>query len=141
VTFKVPSRDPSAALGMTERSSQLRKQGGLSFFFGQRARTLLAFFHDELIQRRINRQGIVPVKTSETKRIGGSTGRLNHSFDAQIAEAIDVEILANLLHRHLVSDQLFRIGEIDAVMTGEAMGRAAYPQMHFSCAGLTQIHD
>src|SRR5205823_984208 len=69
VTFKVPSRDPSAALGMTERSSQLRKQGGLSFFFGQRARTLLAFFHDELIQRRINRQWIGPVETSETKRI------------------------------------------------------------------------
>src|SRR5438067_11045849 len=57
--------------------SQLREQGRLAFFLRQRARPLLAFFHDELIQRRINRQRIVPVKTSETKRIGGPAGRLN----------------------------------------------------------------
>src|SRR4030095_15927130 len=83
--------------------SQLREQGRLAFFLRQRARALLAFFHDELTQRRINRQRIVPVKTSETKRIGGTAGSLNHSFDAQITKTIDVEILANLPHRHLVA--------------------------------------
>src|ERR1700704_2223158 len=131
-------RDSSTALGMTKKaievnrpSFQLRKQSWLTVaFFRQSARALFPLFHDEFIQRRIDGQWIVPVKTSETKRIGGPAGGLDHSFPVQITETIDIEVLADFFHRHLVSDQLFRIGEINSVMTGKTMRRTTHPQMH-----------
>ena len=44
---------------------------GWPFFLRQRARALLAFFHDEFVQLRIDGQGIIPGKTSETKKLAG----------------------------------------------------------------------
>src|SRR6266404_9377599 len=86
-------------------SFQLRKQSRLTVpFLRQSASALLPLFHDEFIQRRIDGQGILPVKTSETERIGGPAGGLDHSFDIEIAETIDIEVLADFVHRHLVSD-------------------------------------
>src|SRR4030095_6964982 len=90
---------------------------------------------------RIDGQGIISVKTSEAKRIGGPTGRLDHAFDVEIAKAIDIEILADFFHRHLVSDQLFRIGKIDPVVTGETMRRTTHPQVHLLRARFSQVDD
>src|SRR5947208_14421775 len=110
-------RDSSTTLGMTtlgmtknaievnRPSFQLREKRRLTVpFLRQSTSALLPLFHDEFIQRRIDGQGILPVKTSETKRIGGPPGGPDHSFDVEIAEAVDVEILTDLFHRHLVSD-------------------------------------
>src|SRR5206468_5263110 len=112
------------AIELNRPSFQLREQSRLTVpFLGESTRTLFPLFHDKFIQRRIDGQRIIPVKTSEAKRIGGPASRLDHSFDVEIAEAIDIEILADFFHRHLVSDQLFRIGKIDPVVTGETTRR------------------
>src|SRR5205823_2300608 len=124
-------RDSSTTLGMTKkaievnrRSFQLCKQSRLAIpFLRQSASALLPLFHDEFIQRRIDGEGIIPVKTSEAKRIGRPAGGLDHSFDVEIAETIDIEILADFFHRHLVSDKFLRIRKVDPVMTGETMRR------------------
>src|SRR5258707_12466878 len=123
-------------------SFQLREKRRLTVpFLRQSASTLFPLFHDEFIQRRIDGQGIIPVKTSEAKRIGGPPGGLDHSFDVEIAETIDIEILADFFHRHLVSDQLFRVREVDSVMTGKAVWRTNYPPGPFLRARFSQIHD
>src|SRR5438046_561624 len=142
-------RDSSTTLGMTKKaievtrpSFQLCKQSRLTVpFLGESTRTLFPLFHDKFIQRRIDGQGIIPVKTSEAKRIGGPTGGLDHSFNVEIAETIDIEILADFFHRHLVSDQLFRIGKIDPVMAGETMRRTTHSQMHLFRACFSQVDD
>src|SRR5207247_5806618 len=108
------------AIELNRPSFQLREQSRLTVpFFGESTRTLFPLFHDEFIQRRIDGQGIIPVKTGEAKRIGRPAGRLDHSFDVEIAEAIDIEILEDFFHRHLVSDRLVRIGYIVPIMTDE----------------------
>src|SRR5439155_7268081 len=123
-------------------SFQLREKRRLTVpFLRQSASALLPLFHDEFIQRRIDGQGIIPVKTSEAKRIGGPPGGLDHSFDVEIAETIDIEVLADFFHRHLVSDQLFRIGKIDPVMAGETMRRTTHSQMHLFRACFSQVDD
>src|SRR5438477_8061455 len=142
-------RDSSTTLGMTKNaievnrpSFQLREKRRLTVpFLRQSASALLPLFHDEFIQRRIDGQGIIPVKTSEAKRIGGPPGGLDHSFNVEIAETIDIEVLADFFHRHLVSDQFFRIGKIDPVMTGKAMRRTTHPQVHLFRARFPQVDD
>src|SRR6266705_4745931 len=130
------------AIEVNRPSFQFRKQSRLTVpFFSKSTRTLFPLFHDEFIQRRIDGQWIIPVKTSEAKRIGGPAGRLDHSFDVEVAETIDIEILADFFHRHLVSDQLFRIGKIDSVMTCETMGGPTHPQMHLFRACFSQVDD
>src|SRR6266496_5032295 len=119
------------AIEVNRPSFQLRKQRRLTVpFFSKSTRTLFPLFHDKFIQRRIDGQRIIPVKTSEAKRIGGPPGGFDHSFNVEIAETIDIEVLADFFHRHLVSDQLFRIGKIDSVMTSETMRRTTQPQVH-----------
>src|SRR5438105_11226420 len=128
------------AIEVNRPSFQLRKQRRLTVpFLRQSASALLPLFHDEFIQRRIDGQGIIPVKTSEAKRIGGPPSGLEHSFDVEIAETIDIEVLADFFHRHLISDQFFWIGKIDSVMTGEAMRRTSHPQVHLFRARFPQV--
>src|SRR4029078_8551892 len=93
----------------------------------------------EFSQRVSDGQVIIPIKTSEAKRIGGPPGGLDHSFDVEIAETIDIEVLADFFHRHLVSDQFFRIGKIYSVMTGEAMRRTTHPHVHLFRARFPQV--
>ena len=57
------------AIEVNRPSFQLRKQGRLGFFFGQGPCTVLALFHNELVERGIDWQGIIPVKTSEAEGV------------------------------------------------------------------------
>src|SRR5207302_10249423 len=98
----------------------------MRFLIGERFRPLLALLHDEFVERGINGQGIIAGETGETKFVYRSSGRAHHSFDVEITETIDAEIFLDFFHRHLVRDQLLRIGKIDPVMTGEPVWRTAY---------------
>src|SRR6266853_3098938 len=101
----------------------------------------LAFFHDEFVERGIDGQGIFPRKTGETEAIRRLPGGLDHSFDIEVAKTIDAEVSADFSHRHLIRDQFFRVGKIDAVMTSKPMRRAADTHMNFLRSGLAQGDD
>src|SRR5206468_12633822 len=60
--------------------------------------------------------------------------------DIKIPEAVDVQILADVFHGHLVGDQLVRVREIDAIVAGKAVRRTTDAHMHFGRAGLAQIN-
>ncbi len=120
---------------------QVRKQRRMCFLIGERFRSLFAFLHDEFVERRIDGQGIIAGKTGEAKAVQWLSSRSHHAFDIEITEAVDAEIIADFFHRHLIGDQLLRIWKINAVMTGESMGRTADPDVHFLRAGLAEIHN
>ena len=113
------------------QSFQIRKQRWMLFLGRQPSRPLFAFFHDILVERGIDGEGVIAGKTRETKLIHVAAGCAHHSFDVEIAKAVYVQILADLFHRHLIGDELFRVGEINPVMAGESMGWTAHPHMHF----------
>src|SRR5438132_3328434 len=121
-------------------SFQIREQRRMPFLLDQRFGAGFAFFHDELVKCGIDGQGIVTGKTGETEFIHRSACRAHHSFDVEIAEAVDAEIFADFFHRHLIRDQLLRIGKINSVMAGEPVRRTAHPHMHFLGAGLAQVY-
>src|SRR3954467_15593863 len=95
------------------RSFEISEQRWMRFFVGERRGPLFAAFHHKFVERRIDRQGVVAVEAGETELAHLPTGGTNHSLDVEIAEAIDAEVFADFLHRHLVGDQLLRIGKID----------------------------
>src|SRR5438045_4947167 len=107
----------------------------------ERLRSRLTLFHDELVERGIDGKGIIAGKTGETKLVYRSSGRAHHSFDVEITETIDAEIIPDFFHRHLVRDQLLRFWKIDAVREGEAVRRTAHPHVHFFRAGFSQVYD
>src|SRR5438034_2205295 len=121
-------------------SFEVGKQRGLRFLIGKRFGALLSAFHDELIQCRINGEGIVAVETSKTKTVQRSAGRANHSLHVEIAETVHTKIFADIFHRHLVRDQFFRVWEIDPIVTGKPVGRTTDAHVHFFCTGLAQVH-
>ena len=51
------------------RYFEIGEQRRLRFLVGKRFGALLAAFHDELVQRRINGQGIIAVETSQAKTV------------------------------------------------------------------------
>src|SRR5207249_2800818 len=116
---------------LDELSLQIRKQRRMCFLISERFGAALAFFHDEFVERGIDRQGIFPRKTGETEAIRWLPGGLDHSFDIEVAKTIDAEVSADFFHRHLIRDQFFRIGKINSVMTGEAVRGAAHAHVHF----------
>ena len=100
-----------------------------------------ALFHDELVERGIDGQGIIAGKAGEAEFVQRFSSRAHHAFDIQITETVDTEIFPDFFHRHLVCDQLLRIRKIDSVMAGETVRRTAHPHVHFLCAGLAQVYD
>src|SRR5215211_3825401 len=121
-------------------SFEVGKQRGLRFLIGKRFGALLAAFHDELVQCRINGEGIVAVKTGKAKTVQRSAGRADHSLHVEIAETVHTKIFADVFHRHLVRDQFFRVREIDPIVAGEPMRRTTHAHVHFFCTGLAQRH-
>src|SRR5438067_10325896 len=83
---------------------EVGKQRRLRFLVGQRFGALLAAFHDELVQSRIDRQGIIPIETGEAKTVQRFSRRANHSFHIKITETVHTKIFADVFHRHLVGD-------------------------------------
>jgi hypothetical protein len=63
---------------------EVGEQSRLRFLVGQRFGALLASFHDELIQGRIDGEGIIPVEASEAKTVQGFSRRANPAFDIDI---------------------------------------------------------
>src|SRR5205823_7546375 len=119
---------------------QIAEQRRMRFLIGQRLGPLFASFHDELIHSKIDGQGIIAVETSEAKAVQWSSRRAHHTFYVEVTQTINTEIFADVIHRHLIGDQLFRVWKIDAVMTGEPMWRTAHAHVHFFGAGLAQVH-
>src|SRR4051794_8208826 len=108
---------------------------------GQRLGASFAFFHDVLVELRIDGQGIVTSEAGETELVHRFAGCAHHSIDIQVTKAVDPKVSADLFHWHLVRDQLFRVGKIDSVVAGEAMRRGAYPHMDFLCSCFAQGYD
>src|SRR4030095_6809960 len=50
-------------------SFEVGEQRGLRFLVGQRFGALLASFHDELVECRVDREGIVAVEASKAKTV------------------------------------------------------------------------
>src|SRR2546423_3634125 len=98
----------------------------MRFFGGESFRAAFALFHDVFVELRIDRQGIVPGETRQTKLVRWFAGGSNHPINVKVSEAVDPEILADFGERHLIRDQLFRIGKIDSVMAGETMRWTTY---------------
>src|SRR5262249_28874655 len=135
-------RDSSTSLGMTEELLlQIREQRRMSFLLYECFGAGFALLHDELVECGIHRQRIIASETGETKLAYRFSGCPHHSFDVEVAETVHTEIFADFLHRHLVRDQLLRIGKIDAVMAGEPMRRTAHSHVHFLRAGFAQIYN
>src|SRR5437867_2393419 len=107
----------------------------------ERFGTGFTLFHDEFVESRIDRQGIMAVKTGETKFIHRSAGGAHHALDIEITEAVDAEIFPDLFHRHLIGDEFLRIGKINPVMAGEAMWRATHAHVNLLRSCLAQIDD
>src|SRR4026207_2104663 len=107
---------------------------------GERFGALLAFLHDELVQRRIDGQGIISIETGQAKAIHRLSGRSYHAFHIEVTEAVDTEVFADVFHRHLVRNQLFRIGKVDSVVTSKPVWRTAPTHVHFFGASFAQVH-
>src|SRR4029077_13596111 len=103
-------------------SFEIGEQRGLCFLIGQRFGALLAAFHDELVQRRIDGQGIIAVETRQAKTIQRFSRRANHPFHIKVTETVHPEIFADVFHRHLVRDQFFRVGKTNALGAGKRGG-------------------
>src|SRR5438067_1550125 len=112
----------------------------MPFLFDQGFGAGFALFHDEFVERGIDRQRIVTGETGETEFVYRPSGRAHHSFDIEITETVDPKICTDFFHRHLVRDQLLRIGKIDAVVTSEPVRRTTHSHVHFLRAGLAQIY-
>src|SRR5215831_12420251 len=121
-------------------SFEVGEQRWLRFLVGQCFGALLAPFHDELVQRRINGQRIIAVETSKAKPVQRFSCRANHSFHIKVTETVHTKIFADFFHRHLVRDQFFRVREIDPVMAGKPVRRTTHAHVHFFCTGLAQVH-
>ena len=76
----------------------------MPFLLDQCFRPRLALFHDELVERGIDREGIIAGETGQTKFVHRSSGRADHSFDVEITKTVDAEIFPDFFHRHLVRD-------------------------------------
>src|SRR5262245_45788225 len=71
---------------LSYNSFQIGEQRGLRFLVGQRFGALLAAFHDELVQLRIDGQGIIAVETSKAKPVQRFSCRANHLFHIKVTE-------------------------------------------------------
>ena len=58
-------------------------------FFGESFGAIFAAFHDEFVERRIDRQRIIPVKAGETEFVELATRGADHAVDVEITETID----------------------------------------------------
>ena len=64
----------------------------------------------------------------------------DHRVGIEIADAVGIEIFADLIHRALVREQVLRIGKIDAVMAGEPVRGTTDPHVDFRRARLAHVH-
>ena len=87
-----------------KKSFQIGEQRRVRFLIGQRFGALLAFFHNEFIQRGIDGQGIIAGKTSQTEAVQWFSGRSHHAFHIEVTQTVNAQILADLFHRHLIGD-------------------------------------
>src|SRR5438445_954817 len=112
----------------------------MCFLISERFGALVPFLHDELVQSRIDGQGIISIETDQAKAIHRLSGRSYHAFHIEITEAVDTEVFTDVFHRHLVRNQLFRIGKVDSVVTSKPVWRAAHSHVHFFGASFAQVH-
>ena len=63
------------------------------------------------VEGRVVGDGIIAIKTGGAKCVGGLTGGGNHSLHVEIAYGISTQIVADLLERALIGEQLFWIGK------------------------------
>src|SRR6516162_2997821 len=79
-------------------SFEISEKRWLRFLVGQRFGTVFAAFHDELVECRVDRQGIVAVETRKAKTVQRFSCRANHSFDVEITKTIHIQIFADVIH-------------------------------------------
>src|SRR5205823_2974462 len=100
-------------------------------------RAMLPAPHVEFAHPRLDRHRITARKTRQTKTFPRLPGRANHAVDAEITDPVRANIFTDLILRTLVCDQVFRIGEIDSVVTRESMRRATDAHVNFLRARLS----
>src|SRR5262249_4909039 len=70
---------PRFAWNDTSILLQICEQRRVRFLLGEGCGALFAFFHDELVQRGIDWQGIITCKTGETKTVQRLPGSAHHA--------------------------------------------------------------
>src|SRR4051812_28217420 len=85
-----------SAAGKRPRSGHRLKQLRVRVFVEQRAGALLPTLHDELVQRRIDGNRVLPGEAGEAEARLRLAGRAHHAGDIEIADGIRAEVLADL---------------------------------------------
>ena len=67
----------------------------MRFISGERFRAVPAFFHDELVEFRVDGEGILPSETRQTKLVHRFSRGPHHSFEIEIPKTVDAEILTD----------------------------------------------
>src|ERR1700757_666283 len=107
------------ATSLPYNSFEVGEQRRLRFLVGERFGALLAAFHNELVECRVDGERVIAVETSKAKTVQWFSCGAYHPFHIQITETVYAKIFADVFHRHLVCDQFFRVGKVDAVVAGE----------------------
>src|SRR6185503_16512324 len=81
------------------------------------------------------RHGIFPGPAGGAVVLLGRGHGREHALDAEVAQGIDPDVLADLLDRVVGGDQVLRVGEVDAVVAAVLRGRAGDAEVDLLGAG------
>src|SRR5277367_2253058 len=96
--------------------------------FTERTRSGTATFNDEFVQFPIDGNWIFTIKAGQAEFILWQAGRSDHPLNIQISDRIDSQVFDHLFRLELVSQEVFWVGKINAVITCVFVGRTADPQ-------------
>ena len=100
----------------------------------------LAALHDQLVKGGVEGNRVVAVETGHAEGVLREARGPHHPVDIKVADAVGPEVVADLLMGLLVGDELLGIGEVDSVVAGMAVRRAADAEVDLPGAGLAEIH-
>jgi hypothetical protein len=94
-----------------------------------------------LVQRGIERLGIVAIVAGHAKGASGKAGGGDQAVLRKIVEGISVQVFADFLEGMVGGHELAAVGKINAIDAGVHVGRATDEHMDFGGAGFLEIVD
>ena len=90
----------------------------------------LPAFEGELADRLIHGHRVAPAETGSAVVVRRVPDAMQHPLDRQVVKRIDFEVVADLLDRALVGDELVCLRKINAEKAGVPNRRAGDPKMN-----------
>src|SRR5438132_11192666 len=84
---------------------QIREQSRMRFLIGERPCARFAPFHDELVERRIDRQGIIDSEASKAKIIQRFVSGAYNTIEIQIHKVSTTTVYATVLRLYYIDLQ------------------------------------